>query len=252
MTTGADVTRRALFGLGLGRALEGAGLEAGPAPAPAGAAAPPARRPAGAGEAEVSRLGPSLAGLADTVLRRLLPTRGGGELLVVAAGDGSPVVEAALAMGHRVTAVERDGPLREWGRERCPGAAWHEAAPEPGAFCAVLAWFGATYDDDPRALAAELRAAARPGGLIAITAWTASAMNVLRPGARPAGHRPEHWSRFETAYRHFFDLPDLDVEPLVGPGALEAALVLARAPGVRPAAPPPGGSPPLHIGFTGR
>ena len=229
MTTGAEVSRRALFGLGLGRALESTGLEVAPARVEA---VPANTQPVGAGEADVFHLGPSLAGVADVVLRRLLPAQGGGDLLVLAAGDGSPVVEAALARGHRVTAVERDDVLRARGEERCPGAAWCATIPgEADAFCAVLAWFGATYDDDPRAVATALRRAARPGGLIAVTAWTPAAVTRLRPGAKPAGHRPEHWSRYETAYRLFFDLPDLDVEPLPGPGALDAALVLARAPG---------------------
>lgn len=226
----AAVSRRALFGLGFTRALEGAGLEAGPP-----RAASPVPAPAfAAGEADATRLGAELGPLARVVLRRLLAPGGGDDLLVVAAGDGTPVVDLALAAGHHVTAVEGDPVLRERGGDRQPLAGWHATPPAGAAqFDVVLAWFGATYDDEPGALAAALRGAARPGGLIAVAAWTPAAMARLRPGPPPPGHRPEHWSRYETAYRHFFELPDLDVEPLDGPGGLEAALVLARAPGHR-------------------
>jgi hypothetical protein len=174
-------------------------------------------------------MGPSLLPLTRVVLRRLLPAGGGGDVLIVGAGDGTPVVELALADGHAVAAVERDPALRGRGVVCHPTARWHAGVPAEPRYGAVLAWFGATHDD-PRELSAALRSAARPGGLIGVAAWTPGAMERLREGPRPSGHRPEHWSRYETAYRHFFDLPDLDVEPLVGPDGLAAALVLARAP----------------------
>ncbi|CAA9527725.1 MAG: hypothetical protein AVDCRST_MAG85-3397, partial [uncultured Solirubrobacteraceae bacterium] len=67
-----------------------------------------------------------------------------------------------------------------------------------------------SYADDPRAVAAELVRVVRPGGAIAFTAWTGFMGALLRAAGGPA-RRSQRWARFETAYLHFFDFPDLDV-----------------------------------------
>lgn len=222
------MSRRGLFGAGLSRALA----------APwGGEPAPVSRRPsavaaATAGEADGARLGPQLAPIAELMLDRAgLAGHGGARVVVVAAGDGTPLAAAALRRGHRVLAVEADPVLRERGTRLRPEADWRggRAARLPvgdAGADAVLAWFGATHEPDPRAVAAELRRVVRPGGAIALAAWTPEAMRSLRGDAPRPAHRPEQWSRYETAYRHFFDLPGLDVHAATA-GGLECAIVAA-------------------------
>lgn len=241
---GSGLSRRALFGSGLSQAL-GAAFpeEAAPRPTRPGTGSLPTDR--GEGEADSLRLGGQLAPVADLVMERLGLTEGPElRVAVVAAGDGKPMVAGALAAGHAITALEADADLVQRGLASLPEADWRQVARlpwpvAPGAFDAVVAWFGVSYVPDPRGVAAELRRIVRPGGWLALTSWTPQAMTELR-GHRPAsGHRPERWSRYETAYRHLFDFPELDVEPWEvgvvleqdGPGvALQGATVVARVP----------------------
>lgn len=246
MPTAADsgLSRRALFGSGLSQAL-GAAFPEEAAPRPGRVNTEPLAADPGEGEADSLRLGGQLVPVADLVLERL-GLAGGPELrvAVVAAGDGEPIVARALAAGHAVTALEADEDLVRRGHVSHPEADWRLAGRRPwpvahGAFDAVIAWFGVTYVHDTRAVAAELQRMACPGGWLALASWTPQAMAELRGERTPSGHRPERWSRYETAYRHLFDFPELDVEPWEvdvvleqdGPSvALQGATVVARVP----------------------
>lgn len=111
-------------------------------------------------------------------LARALAAHARGRTLLVAAGDDPPAVRA----DELVTAEWRPG----------------RALPHDDAtFDAVLAFLGASGDPDRRRVSAELVRVARPGGVVALAA-TGS------------------WLRFETAYRHFFGLYDLEVIELPG------------------------------------
>ena len=156
----------------------------------------------------------------------------GGRVLVVAAGAGGPAAAAVPRAGH-VVATEADGELRARGAERLSAVEWHDARArrlpfERESFDAVLAFFGATYERDQRAVAAELSRVARPGGAVALAAWageTGRRVNALQPAGGP---RPGAWSRYETAYRHFFDFDDLDVVEHELPGVGTFAIVSGR------------------------
>lgn len=190
MPTGADgaLSRRGLFGAGLSRALA-APWGGEPAPVP--------RR--------TSAVVPVVAGAqAEPLAERMLQCAGltaptGARVVVVAAGDGTPLAARAVGCGQRVIAVEADRALRERGLVELPDADWRggRAGRLPVADAgadAVLAWFGAAFEPDARGVAAELRRVVRPGGAIVMAAC-----------------KPSPWTRYETAYRHFFGLPGLDV-----------------------------------------
>ncbi len=49
-----------------------------------------------------------------------------------------------------------------------------------------------------------------PGAPIAFTAWKGWIAELLRV-VGPAAARSQRWARYETAYLHFFDFPELDV-----------------------------------------
>lgn len=183
-TTGAEtgLSRRALFGAGLGRALDArpaAAAPAGPLPDPA------------------------------EVVAQLAPV---AEHLGRLAGAAGP---AALAVGA-------------WPSPPATAQAVPARLPLPAADAshdAVLGWFDVTYLRDPARVAAELRRVAAPGAVIAVAAWTRPAARMLgRSGDRD--HRPHAWSRFETAYRLFFDLPCIDLVD----GTVEVALAPGEAP----------------------
>lgn len=190
-----------MLGLGISRARARVDAEAStlrPAAAP---------QPVTLGEGADERLAPAAAELARHA--------GGGRVLVVAAGEGFPALAALPRCGH-VVATEQDAQLRDAGAARVPQAEWHAAPPrrlpfDDASFDAVLAYFGAAYERDQRRLAAELTRVAAPGATVALAAWAgddARRVNALQP---PGGPRPGNWSRYETAYLHFFDFADLDV-----------------------------------------
>lgn len=115
-------------------------------------------------------------------------------LAVVAGADGAVLADAAAVAGHDVVVL-------------APGTG-HPAEP----FAAVLGWFGLALWA-PRVGAQELLSLAAPGATLLLAAW---------PGSP--------WSRYETAYRHFFDLPDLDVVEVAAGDGLQAVVVVARQP----------------------
>lgn len=115
---------------------------------------------------------------------------------VVIAGGGAPLAAGLATEGYEISFAARAGEL--------PAGDWDIA----------FGWFDVTFEADPRSVAAGLRRAA---AAVVLASYTPAAMARAR-GRRPAprGHRPEAWSRYETAYRHFFDAPGLDVRE-VGP-----------------------------------
>lgn len=161
---------------------------------------------------EVSRaLAPAAAGLVESVAI--------GEqhsVLDVAAGDGNLAL-AAAATGARVTAIDLSPTLVERGRARCRDAGadvrWHvgdvEELPFPDeSFDHVLSNFGAMFSPRPPIASAELARVARPGGTIAMTAWSSTGfmgrvldLSSTLARARPEGvARPSRWGRYESAF----------------------------------------------------
>lgn len=179
------------------------------------------------GEGDDERLLPAAAKLAEHAH--------GGRVLVVAAGSGGPAAAAARRSGH-VVAVEADPELRERGQARLPEVEWHAGRArrlpfESASFDAVLAFFGATYEPDQRAVARELARMALPGAPVAVAAWAGDAarrVSALQPAGGP---RPGNWSRYETAYRHFHDFDGLDVVEHALPDGDAFAIVAGRRPG---------------------
>jgi SAM-dependent methyltransferase len=128
------------------------------------------------------------------VLVELADVRAGQSVLDAAAGDGN-VAAAALARGAVVKAC--DLAMTGRGRARVPDARWRvgdvQALPyADGEFDAVLSSFGAVYAPRARRTARELVRVARPGGVVALTAWVPRGL----PGrldelvALPDGVRP--------------------------------------------------------------
>ncbi len=248
MQDGSGLSRRALFGAGLGRIAD-AGLardgEAGgrgrTPPAP-----PPPQPFDGWGEGDSDGLGARL----DPVAAALLEASGvtpGARVLVACAGDGG-LARAAARAGARVTAVDASADRVERGRALCDreglDVTWAQAPltamPVDGAtYDAVVSLFGASYAEDPRAASAELVRVVRPGGAIAFTAWMGFMGALLHAAGGPA-RRSQRWARFETAYLHFFDFPDLDVREAALPwtfaSVAEAVDELAAAGGAGGAA----------------
>lgn len=106
----------------------------------------------------------------------------GDRVLDVAAGSGNAAIQAAQA-GARVTASDLTSQHFDAGRAqaRADGVdlEWVEADAErlpfeDAAFDAVISCFGAIFAPDHRRVAAELLRVCRPGGTIALTAFTGS------------------------------------------------------------------------------
>lgn len=128
----------------------------------------------------------------------------GDRVLDVAAGTGNAALEAA-GRGARVTASDITPAMLAFGRERTAAAGaeveWHEAdaqaLPFPdGAFDLTMSVFGAIFAPDPVRAAAELARVTRPGGTLALAAWTPGGGNGrlgqivrrhLPPSPAPAG-----------------------------------------------------------------
>jgi SAM-dependent methyltransferase len=135
----------------------------------------------------------------------------GAQVLAAAAGDGN-VAAAALAAGAVVEACDLSWPMVWRGRERVPRANWLRADVQnlryPAAmFDAALSSFGAVLAPRAKRTARELVRVTRPGGVVALTAWTPDSL----PGraealvTRPDGIRsPTDWGREEIA-RHRFE-----------------------------------------------
>jgi SAM-dependent methyltransferase len=135
---------------------------------------------------------------AAEVLVELTGIGPGQRVLDAAAGDGN-VAGAALARGAEVDACDLARAMTERGRERVPAARWRtgdvQALPyADGAFDAVLSSFGAVLAPRARRAARELVRVAKPGGVVALTAWVPKGLPgrldelvVLPDGVRPPG-----------------------------------------------------------------
>ncbi len=107
--------------------------------------------------------------------------RQGMEVLDVAAGNGNFAV-AAARKGARVIATDLTPRMVEWGRERSAKDGleieWREADAEAlpfgdGSFEVVASTFGAQFAPRPEMVAGEMFRVLKPGGLVAMTNWTA-------------------------------------------------------------------------------
>lgn len=139
----------------------------------------------------------------------------GGRLVPVAeamldladVGKGQPVLTAAAGNQALATAVTRRGAIPA-PTESIPFG-WPEAT-----FDAVLGFFSVTSFANPRAAADEIKRVARPGAAIVLATWSGQA-----------------WARYETAYRHFFGFPELDVtDHTLAESGMGYSLVFARKP----------------------
>lgn len=182
---------------------------------------PPARRHpaafAGWGEEDDAGLGARLGAVAERLVAGV-GAREGEHLVVACAGEGV-LARAAARTGAAVTAVEASAERARRGRELCEqerlDVRWAVAPVtrlpvEDGAADAVVSLFGVSHEAHARSAAAELTRAAAPGGAIAFTAWSGVTGMILRMAGGPAASSPR-WARYETAYLHFFALPEFDV-----------------------------------------
>jgi len=145
----------------------------------------------------------------------------GQDVLDVACGPGALAIAAAKA-GARATGLDAAPALLDLATARAAAAgaavSWIEAdmtaMPVPDrAFDLIASAFGCMFAPDPEAMAAELVRVCRPGGRIAVLAWTPdSAFGSMGPlvgtylpgtGGAPA-HR---WARPESVHEVFAHLP---------------------------------------------
>ena len=142
-----------------------------------------------------AELGGRLAPIADVMID-LADVRKGQAVLAAAAGNQA----LAKALGRRgaIPALTESIPF-----------AWPDST-----FEAVLGFFSVTSFANPRAVADEIKRVARPGAPIVLASWNGQA-----------------WARYETAYRHFFGFPELDVtEHTLAESGMGYSLVFARMP----------------------
>jgi len=158
----------------------------------------------------IPRLGERLVELAGV--------RPGQAVLDVATGTGNAAVPAALA-GARVTGLDITPALLETAAERAAAAGVNvtwvqgdaQALPLPDAsFDRVMSCVGVQFCADHHAAAAELLRVCRPGGRVALIAWTPEgfigqilAATAKATGAAGSGPSPLDWGR-ESAVRDLF------------------------------------------------
>ena len=154
-------------------------------------------RPArGWGDDASPQLGGRLAPVAEAMVE-MAGVRQGQTVLAAAAGNDA-LVAASARRGAAV--VPCDSVRLDW--------------PHPS-FDVVLGFFSVTAHPDARLVADELVRVARPGAPIVLASWSG-----------------QPWARYETAYRHFFGFPELDVvEHELAESGMRYALVFARKPG---------------------
>lgn len=149
----------------------------------------------GWGDDRSPQLGSDLAPVADAMVE-LAGVREGQTVLAAATGNDSLTL---ASVRRRAAVISADSIPFGW---------------QHASFDAVLGFFSVTSHPDPRLVAIELTRVARPGAAIVLASW--------------AG---QPWARFETAYRHFFGFPDLDVTDHEMPeSGMEYSLVFARKP----------------------
>jgi SAM-dependent methyltransferase len=158
---------------------------------------------------------------AASVVAELAGTGTGTRVLDVGAGDGNLAL-AAARRGSSVEACDLSPAMVERGRERCAGhqIEWRvgdaQELPYPdGRFDAVLSTFGGTEAPDARRAARELARVAKPGGVVALTAWVPRGLpgrvdELVAPYAPlPDGvPPPSEWGRQATARARLEPLVD--------------------------------------------
>ncbi len=128
------------------------------------------------GSADYSGLAKRLEPAADALVDAVAP-RAGEHVLDVAAGTGNVAIRAA-ACGAKVTAVDIAPRMVQWGRERTgPAVEWIEGDVEDlplpdNTVDVALSAFGVIFAPRPDVALAQLRRVLKPGGRIALTAWT--------------------------------------------------------------------------------
>jgi ubiquinone/menaquinone biosynthesis C-methylase UbiE len=143
----------------------------------------------------------------------------GERLLDVATGSGNAAV-AAARRGARVTGLDLTPELLEAATARAAGDGVEiefvqgdaEALPfEDGSFDRVTSVFGAMFAPDQRQAAAELLRVVRPGGTVAVAAWTPEGVNGQMFGTLakympppPEGFKPPILWGVEDAVRELF------------------------------------------------
>jgi SAM-dependent methyltransferase len=172
---------------------------------------------------------PSIAETIQPVADALIERAGvsdGQDVLDVGTGSGNVAVPAA-GRGARVTGADITPELMEMGRERAAEAGvavqWVEgdAAALPFAdesFDVVLSVFGCMFAPDHQAAADELLRVCRPGGTIAVCAWTPEGLNgrllklaaSVMPPPPPELQSPILWGD-EAHVRELFEAADVDL-----------------------------------------
>ncbi len=121
--------------------------------------------------------------------------------------EGQPVLAAAAGNQALAKATARRGALVA--QSESVRFEWPDTT-----FDAVLGFFSVTSFANPRAVAEELKRVARPGAAIVLATWEGTP-----------------WARYETAYRHFFGFPKLDVtHHTLDESGMGYSLVFARKP----------------------
>lgn len=129
------------------------------------------------GSADYSGLAQRLEPAADALVDAAVP-QPGEHVLDVAAGTGNVAIRAA-ARGAQVIAADIAPRMVQLGRERTgPTVEWIEAdvedLPLPDhSVDVVLSAFGVIFAPRPEVALAQLRRVLKPGGRLAVTAWTA-------------------------------------------------------------------------------
>ncbi len=151
----------------------------------------------------------------------------GDEVLDVACGSGNATIPAALT-GAKVTGLDLTPELLESGRESAAQAGveidWVEGDAEQlpfeaESFDAVISVFGCMFAPDHRATAAQLARVLRPGGRMAVCAWTPDGnigqffMTVAKHmPPPPEGFQPPILWGTEAHARELFDGTGMELE----------------------------------------
>ncbi|MBA3422742.1 MAG: class I SAM-dependent methyltransferase [Thermoleophilaceae bacterium] len=229
MAARESLSRRDLFGAGLGRLaghyldrLHGPSEEEAVESSPSEARDPDEARGAAWRRGDLRALARRLEPAAEQLVE-VADVGSGDAVLDAGAGDGNVAV-VAEGVGAAVTACDLSPAAVELGRQRTDSLdrpiEWRVAAVEDlpfeeGRFDAALSSFGAMYAPEPRRAMAELRRVVRPGGMVAMTAWTSSGPmgRLLRvPKRFGASTTPaRRWGSWEGAYLHFTSFDDFEV-----------------------------------------
>lgn len=217
------LSRRDLFGGGIGRAFDARVAAVAAAKRSHDSEAAPVAAPLPFSWGEGRRAPGALGSLVEPAARALLEACAvprASRLVDASAGDGQ-LTELAAHAGAIVTAFEPDPALRERGRRRsaseAPSAEWCVGSPialryPDGAADAVVSCFGVSHHFDAHAAGQELARVASSGAPIALTAWTGLMPRVMAAGAPDRNGRSELWTDSETSQQHFPGWLELRVE----------------------------------------